>query len=56
MAPSGPVARAEAALFQQRSGLEPTDDVLRAVAHLHGTLAQLAASTRRITERPEPAH
>jgi hypothetical protein len=51
-----PLARAEAALFQQRSGAVPTDDVLRAVAHLHGTLAELAASTRGITEQPEPPH
>jgi uncharacterized membrane protein YccC len=50
-----PLARAEAALFQRQSGQVPTDELLRALAHLHGTLAELAATARGITEKPRSA-
>jgi uncharacterized membrane protein YccC len=50
-----PLARAEAALFQRQSGQVPTDELLRALAHLHGTLAELAATARSIADKPQPA-
>ncbi len=51
-----PLARAETALFHQPSGAVPTHEVLLALAHLHGTLAELADSTRGISRQPQPAH